>query len=154
VVSVVIAAYLNGALTEAWSTQTRISNERQTIAAFLKKYTEGNTDCTLVYYYEAQVPEFKLFFGNLFAGSLYDHALAGVYPQALFHNGGHFQTFAGPLDEATTTRVFHQAKCVYMIGSLLERFGDGSGFPAEKMTFLGRAASNDPRTIAVYKYSP
>jgi hypothetical protein len=114
--------------------------------ALIAKYK--NAGCLPVYYYDAPDPEFKLVFGNIFAGGRYNRILAELYPNFLFYDQGHFQTFAGPLEPAAAKQRLAREKCVYLIGSAMERFPNGIGLPPDSLTLIARIVGHG----ALYEY--
>jgi hypothetical protein len=145
--------FLAFGIRNAWrdSQQNIIRNASEVRADFALTAKYKNAGCASVYYYDARDPEYKLVFGNIFAGSRYGRILAELYPNFLFFDSGYFQTFAGHLEPAAAEQRLAREKCVYLIGSSMDRFPDGIGLPPDSLTLVARA---DPKIIsaAVYEY--
>jgi hypothetical protein len=75
--------------------------------------------CLVVSYYIVELPEWELYFGNLYTnGREFTPRLEKLYPDFVTYNGGpkRFETFSGILSPAQATQRFAREKCVYMIG--------------------------------------
>jgi hypothetical protein len=119
-------------------------------AELLKQVSQSG--CAIVPYYDAKTQEFKLIFGNAFAGRAFTPLLAKVYPEFVSYNvPARFETFDHVVDAAEWQRRFGGKQCVYLIGSPVERF-EKFGLPTEALRLIARTMHGVGDALAVYDF--
>jgi hypothetical protein len=117
----------------------------------------SRSDCAVIQYYEASSVAYSLDFGNQFAGSRFRAPLQALYPRAITYDVARrsFMLFGDPLSLAQVQARIAPARCIYLAGSPLERFGSpGIGIPSKAMTLMERAPFDNGRSLAIYRYRP
>jgi hypothetical protein len=84
--------------------------------------------CTIVPYYDAPEPEYRLMFGNETSGLRHSDTLSRRYPEFLSYNiwREQFQTFTDVQDTAQALKILHRQKCVYLFGSSMDRMANNN----------------------------
>jgi hypothetical protein len=109
--------------------------------------------CKIVNAYESQTIQFKLLFGDNFAGHQYLPLLHKHYPDLIIYveNGRYFDTASGILDAAAADAWVGRQNCVYLLGSP-ERFTpEAFGISPQHLTLIERSQHGRD---AVYKIEP
>ncbi len=118
----------------------------------------SGSGCAVIFYYEAPAIVYDLDFGNQFAGSRFRGALQKLHPRGITYDWARhsFVHFGELLSPADVWKRVAPARCIYLAGSPLERFGSpGSvGLPAGLMVPVTRAPFDNGRSLAVYSYQP
>jgi hypothetical protein len=117
----------------------------------------SRSDCAVIQYYEASSVAYSLDFGNQYAGSRFRAQLQALYPRAITYDlaRSSFMLFGDPLSLAQVQARIAPARCIYLAGSPLERFGSsGIGIPSKAMTLIERAPFDNGRSLAIYRYRP
>jgi len=87
--------------------------QRQDNLGFARAAAAAHPGCVHVYYYDAPTIEYKLLFGDGWAGGRYSQRLTELYPNYVAY---------GVLNPIDGDQWLAEKKCVYFIGSPLERF--------------------------------
>ena len=117
----------------------------------------SRSGCAIVLYYEASAVLYDLDFGNQFSGSRFRASLQRLYPRGFTYDWARssFMLFGDPLSPAQLWAHVAPARCIYLAGSPLERFGkSGIGIPARQMIPVERASFDNGRSLAIYRYQP
>jgi len=122
--------------TEAMTQEIRIhSVARGENRALMAQF--ATSGCDIIPYYNAiESTEFKLAYGDWWAGGTFGVALAEIYPEFLTYRfvTGHFETYEKQLDAIEARTRLAREKCVYLVGSPIETFDDNMGIPAAALT--------------------
>ena len=111
----------------------------------------ASSGCLLAVYYDANASqEFKLAFGDMFAGFLYASELSKLYPNFLHYDFGlqRFQTFGSTLEPAEADHRLAAAPCVDFAGSPLERL---KGVSSSAWLLIARTNYDLLNSLAVYR---
>ena len=154
----VLAGVLAGllALFGLWRMDGRLNAlaaERAPAAALVQKISASG--CYLMPFYSVNMASFDLFFGDAFGGFQFKDRLARLYPDFMTFDGNHhvFPTFTGDLKPQQAAARLAGYKCVYWIGSPLERYED-FGMPKDQFSLVARSAGNIHQAVAVYAPKP
>ena len=117
----------------------------------------SHSGCAVILYYEAPAVSYSLDFGNQYAGSRFRTALQKLYPRTITYDWARnsFMSFGDPLSPAQVWDHVKPARCIYLAGSPLERFGkSGIGISPSAMIPVMRAPFDNGVSVAVYRYQP
>jgi hypothetical protein len=105
-----------------------------------------------IFHYAASDIHYGLFFGNGWADSLFRDDLSRLYPDSLYFDDG-FRKFSGPLDDQAARALFARQRCVYLIGSPVERFAP-FGLSPSSLVPVARSLGGPAEAMAVYALRP
>jgi hypothetical protein len=117
----------------------------------------SGSGCAVVPYYEAPLMLYDLDFGNQYAGSRFGRDLQRLYPRAFTYDWARqsFMFFGTNISLAEFQARLAPAKCIYLVGSPLERFNGTFGLPMSALTFVARSrVADEGQALAVYRYQP
>ncbi len=110
--------------------------------------------CTIVPYYDAPEPEYRLIFGDETSGLRHADALSKLYPDFLSYHiwREQFQTFADVQDTAQALKILRRQKCIYLFGSSMDRMANNNISIAPGMlTLVARTYHGKTDSTALYE---
>jgi hypothetical protein len=108
--------------------------------------------CRIVYYHDAPIQAYKLEFGDQWVDNRYGAALRALYPDTLFYDfsGRELEAFGRSIGRAEEQRLFANASCVYLAGSVLERFG-ANNLPYHSLHIVRRTTDGSLGAFSIYR---
>ena len=121
--------------------------------ALLAKATTAG--CQLAFYYEVNTQTYNLGFGDEYTSKRFAADLDRLYPNTLFYDvfGHRFQTFTGPISSKDLNSRLAAGRCIYLVGSLPERFSD-FGIPQRELALVMRTDHGQGGSIVAYAWRP
>jgi hypothetical protein len=109
--------------------------------------------CTIIPYYDAPTLKYRLVFGNGTSGLRHSEALSKLYPDFISYNNGRhrFETFTDVLEPEPALKILHAQKCIYLLGSALERFAGEFWISPERMIPVARTYHGRANSTGLYK---
>jgi hypothetical protein len=98
--------------------------------------------CQIIPYYDGPMPEYKLLFGSNFSGGHLGERLQKLYPDFLTYEMSRpptFRDFVADLSMKEASARMAKARCVYLLGSPLERFDVPLNIPRDDLVLIDRA---------------
>lgn len=108
--------------------------------------------CTIVPFYNAPYTKYKLTFGDGTARYAHAGALMKLDPTFVFYAVGthRFENFAYNLSIDDAMAFLRRQKCVYLLGSVVERFND-FGIPNNLLTTIDRTHHGNSLSTGIYE---
>ena len=115
----------------------------------------ASSSCLVAQYYGLNAPLYNVFFANGWSGGAFKDRLMKAYPAFLSYGAGaaRFEAFNDALTTEQSRARIAQAKCVWLMGSPLERFGN-FGIPASSLKQIDRSVGGPREAIAIYQLEP
>jgi hypothetical protein len=149
VVLLVLGVWRNALATAAWAQNAaQVQTDNQKLLA--KTSASG---CRQVFYYDVNTPTYNLSFGDEYTPKHFSSNLKKLYPNSIFYDvfGHRFQTFTGPMSSKEANSVLATDRCVYLVGSPVERYPD-FGISRRDLSLVTRTDHGLGDSIAVYAW--
>jgi hypothetical protein len=146
-----LGIWRNALATSAWA---RDAEQTQTDSQKLLAKMSAS-GCRLIFYYEANAITYNLSFGDQYTPKRFASDLDKLYPDTVFYDvfAHRFQTFVRPLSSKETDALLAAGRCVYLIGSPMERYSD-FGIPRTDLPLVARTSHDLAYSLAVYAWRP